>query len=110
MVSRTVYRRLQRSVRRISRRAPSRLVAEEVRFLQECRAKARRRADDLGAPAVWDVAKDARPKALALDPTGELMAEVNRLCADEVAAVAGPHLVRGSRPAADRARSLKRYS
>ena len=42
--------------------------------------------------------------AARLDQSGELLEELRRICAEAVAEVAGPHLVRGSRPLADRNR------
>lgn len=68
--------------------------------------EARRRARSLGAPAVWALAHDPHIANLAraLDPSGELLTDLNRLCAEAVAEVAGRHMVRGSRPLADRSR------
>jgi hypothetical protein len=45
-------------------------------------------------------------KALALDPTGELAVDLSRICAEAVAAACGRHLMRESRPSADRGRVL----
>lgn len=39
-----------------------------------------------------------------LEPTGGLRADLDRVCAEAVAGVAGRHLVCGSRPLADRSR------
>ena len=76
--------------------------------LSRWRKEARRRANDLGAPAVWALGRSRRPLALALDPTGELADDLARVCAEAVARAAGPHLVGGSRPLADRSRVLDR--
>src|ERR1700723_3228724 len=69
-------------------------------------AEARRRARFLGTPAVWDLAH--YPSVLAqvneLDPSGELLSELQRVCAEAVAEFAGRHLLGGSRPVADRVR------
>ena len=72
--------------------------------LRRWRAEAWRRADDLGEPAVWAFEHSVRRFALALDPSGDLAADLSRACAEAVAACCGPHMVRGSRPPADRAR------
>ncbi len=39
--------------------------------------------------------------AARLDRSGELLAELRRVCAEAVAEAAGSHLVRGGRPGAD---------
>ena len=70
--------------------------------------EARRRANDLGEPAVWALERSRRRLAWALDDTGELAADLARVCAEAVAHAAGPHLVGGSRPLADRSRVLDR--
>lgn len=80
--------------------------AEGRWYLTRWRAEARRRADDLGEPEVWKMEAGERPKALALDPTGELAADLSRICAEAVAMAVGGRLIRGSRPSADRGRVL----
>jgi hypothetical protein len=69
-------------------------------------AAARRRARDLGAPAAWTLTRYPAVLAAArqLDPSGELLAELHRVCAEAVAEFAGRHLLGGSRPLADRRR------
>jgi hypothetical protein len=77
-----------------------------ARLLLAWRKEARRRARWLGEPAVWALADSpaVRAKARAADPSGELLSELRRVCAEAIAEVAGSHLVRGSRPLADRRR------
>jgi hypothetical protein len=104
MPSRSVRRRHHKHLAALRFLTPARRQAEASRRLAAWRAEARRRADDLAAPAVWALAAAARPAALVLDPGGELAADLDRLCAETLADVAGGHLVRGSRPAADRDR------
>jgi hypothetical protein len=72
-------------------------------------AEARRRARDLGAPAAWALTRYPSVLAAAwqLDPSGELLAELHRVCAEAVAEFAGRHLLGGSRPLADRRRRVK---
>ncbi len=76
------------------------LSAEATRMLLAWREEARRLADSLGAPAVWALAESDAVQELAtqLDRSGELMAELRRVCAEAAAEVAGVHLVRGSQP------------
>ncbi len=82
------------------------LSAEATRMLLAWREEARRRADFLNAPAVWALVanENVREVVARLDPSGELMAELRRICAEAVAQAAGVHLVRGSTPVADRRR------
>jgi hypothetical protein len=77
-----------------------------TRMLLAWRAEARRRAQHLGAPAVWALAASPRVRAIArrLDPSGELLSELRRVCAEAIAEAAGHHLVSGSRPVAERRR------
>ena len=103
-----------RSVRRRHHKRLARLRALEARErdpeaslrLLDWRREAYRRSRDLGAPAVWGLAHDpgVRAVAAALDPGGELQADLDRVCAEAVASEAGRSLVRGSRPLADRGR------
>jgi hypothetical protein len=77
-------------------------------LLQKWQSEARR-ARDLGAPAVWDLTRypSVLATAHAVDPSGELLSELHRVCAEAVAEVAGRHLLGGSRPLADRRRRVK---
>ena len=70
------------------------------------REEAQRRAARLDEPAVWALAESPAVQALAarLDPSGKLLQELRQVCAEAVAEAAGRHLVRGSRPLADRKR------
>src|SRR5262245_12100363 len=76
--------------------------------LRRWRKEVLRRAQNLGAPAVWALAAEVQAKAAALDPSGELAADLQRVCAEAIASVAGRHLVSGSRPVAERARMEER--
>jgi hypothetical protein len=80
-----------------------------AQLLQAWRVEARQRAEYLGAPAVWALAANPAVQARAqrADPGGELLSELRRVCAEAVAETAGRHLVRGSRPVADRRRRIK---
>jgi hypothetical protein len=79
-----------------------------AQLLQAWRADARRRAEQLGAPAVWELADSPTVQGVArrLDPTGELLSELRRVCAEAIAEAAGRHLTSG-RPVADRRRRFK---
>ena len=108
MPARSVRRRKTKHAARLGDLPDGRRRVVAIWHLTRWRAEARRRADDLGAPAVWALGRSRRPLALALDPTGELAEELARVCAEAVAHAAGPHLVGGSRPLADRSRVLDR--
>ena len=106
MPSRTVRRSRHKRLARNEAQLLDRNAQEAVRRLIQWRAEARQRARSVGAPAVWALAEDPDIQELAkrLDPTGGLQADLNRVCAEAVSKVAGRHLVRGSRPLADRGR------
>jgi hypothetical protein len=107
MPSRSVRRKLHKRLARLETRATD---AFNVRTASDLligwRAEARRRARDLGAPAVWALADSPSVRAIArrVDPSGELLSELRRVCAEAIAEETGSHLVGGSRPAADRRR------
>jgi hypothetical protein len=84
--------------------------AEARRRLEEWRAEARRRADHLDLPLVWDLTTDAYIVAVChcLDPSGQLHADLESVCLDELARVIGPHVKGGSKPVAERIRLLAR--
>jgi hypothetical protein len=107
MPSRTVRQRQNRRLGRLAGRAAAELRAEAAWQLPRWRAEAHRRADDLGAPAVWALWKDNRRVALALDPGGELAEALRGICIDAVARAARI-ATGGSRPAADRIRTEAR--
>lgn len=106
MPSRTVARRLDRRVARFERLTVEQKKAEAGRQLFDWRQEAFHRAQYLTAARVWALAEEPRRRALAraLDSTGELLADLERVCAEAVAGHAGRHLVQGSRPLADRGR------
>ena len=58
-----------------------------AQLLMSWQTEARRRARFLGAPAVWDLANHPSVQAAArqLDPSGELLSELHRVCAEAVA-------------------------
>jgi hypothetical protein len=104
--SRTVRRARHKWVARIEAQPQDKTAKEAAGILVQWWAEARRRARSLGAPAVWTLARDPDIHQVAqkLDPTGGLRADLNWICAEAVAEVAGRHLVGGSRPLADRSR------
>ena len=104
MPSRSSRQRHHRRLARIAALGPGPRRAMAAGYLARWRAEANRRADDLGAPAVWELEARHRPLALALDDSGELAGELGRVCAEALARAAGRHLVGVSRPLADRAR------
>jgi hypothetical protein len=110
MSSRTHRRRQNLQLQRVLSLSPEHRQAEGARLLTQWRVEADRRADDLGAPQVWDLLFSKRDIAWELDFSGELAAELSRVCAEAIGRVLGRHLVGGSRPLADRSRLLIRPS
>jgi hypothetical protein len=108
MRTRNQRRRQSRRLYRIGALLPAEQPREASRLLMAWRQEARLRADRLDAPAVWALAQDPsiRAAVAALDPSGELQADLDRVCAEAIARAAGPSLVRGSRPVADRGRLM----
>ena len=109
MPIRSTRRRQHKRLARLQLLNPSTRDIESAHRLLGWRREANRRAGALDAPAVWALANDPhiRAAAAALDPNGELQADLNRVCAEAVAREAGGSLVRGSRPLADRSRLQK---
>ena len=70
------------------------------RWLEHWRAEANRRARRLGAPAAWGLLTELQVVRLLrqLDSTGELAADLSRICAEAVARYSDPRLVSGCRP------------
>lgn len=106
MRTRSARRAHHKRLVRIALDRPGDRSRQAAGILVQWRAEARRRARSLDAPAVWALAGsfDIQEVARHLDPTGALQADLDRVCAEAVAEVAGRHLVRGSRPLADRSR------
>ena len=106
MSSRSARRYQHRRLKRLSAFDTAQQRTEAVRQLVVWQREARRRAPDLNAPEVWDLARNAQRQSVAelLDPGGDLQNDLNRICAQAVAGEAGRSLVQGSRPLADRVR------
>jgi hypothetical protein len=108
MLSRTRRRQIAKRLYCLTMMSGDDRVDEGNAYLEDLTREARRRAGRLGARQAWALAHDPNVQArLKLyDPNGSrgLQADVNRICADSIAEVAGRHLTSGSRPAADRAR------
>ena len=60
----------------------------------------------MGAPAVWALADNAAVQALArrVDPSGELLSDLRRVCAEVVAEAEGHYLKTGKPVLAERPR------
>jgi hypothetical protein len=113
MPSRSVRRRQNKRLKQFQELAETgRASRAGRRLLIGWRIEARYRAEHLGAPAAWALASDPHIRLVArtLDPSGELEAELRRVCAEAVAEAAGRHLVSGSRPLADRGRRHSKAS
>jgi hypothetical protein len=106
MSSRTVRRSRHKRLARMQALPPDKQAKEKARLLVQLKAEVRRRAASLKEPTVWALAQDPDIQEMLkrLDPTGLLQEDLNRVCAEAIAEVAGRHLVRGSRQLADRSR------
>jgi hypothetical protein len=107
MPSRSVRRKQHKRVARFEKPGSDLARSQTAtELLLEWRAEARRRAASLGALAVWALAASPSVRAIAgkVDPSGELLSELRRVCAEAVSEAAGRHLLGGSRPVADRSR------
>jgi hypothetical protein len=102
MPSRSVRRRQNKHLQRLHDLPTAERDARAAQRLLEWRREAYRRARSLSEPEVWALAHDPRVQATAaaLDPSGELQAELNRICAEAVASAAGG-MVRPSPPKAE---------
>jgi hypothetical protein len=80
-----------------------RTVANQL--LANWQAEARRRAQWLGSPAVWRLTTDPHIQAVIreLDPSGDLSADLNRVCAEAIAEAVDRRMVRSCRPLGGRA-------
>lgn len=106
MPSRGARRYRRKHLARVELMPPERKSRLAAWTLGQWQREARRRARHLGAPAVWALARDPYNQELAhaLDPTGGLAADLDRVCAEAIAEFAGRHLVQVGRPLADRRR------
>jgi hypothetical protein len=99
MPSRSVRRRQHKRIARFQDLTDQQKQAEARRLLQAWRREAQRRAEDLNAPPVWALVSAATVRGViaAVEPSGELQADLEWVCTEAVAAVAGRHLITGSR-------------
>jgi hypothetical protein len=106
MPSRSVRRRQHKQQTRAGNLKGWQRSRSAARLLELWRTEARRRAADLGAPAVWALAESAAVVALAdrVDPSGELLIDLRRVCAEAVAEVTNPALAGKGIPVAGRKR------
>ena len=104
MPSRSVRRRQHKRIVQLRELSEGQRRVIATWHLKRWRIEANRRANDLGEPAVWALEAGERPKALALDPTGELAEELSRVCAEAVSRASGDDLIGGSKRRADQAR------
>jgi hypothetical protein len=72
------------------------IVANQM--LSNWRIEARRRAKFLGAPSVWQLANDPHIQAVIrkLNSTGELLADLRRVCAEAIADVVDHRMLQRS--------------
>ena len=75
-------------------------------LLSKWQSEAQRRAKFLHAPAAWQLATDRDNRAIiqALDPTGDLSADLNRVCAEAIAEQADYRMIPSCRPLTTRGR------
>ncbi len=103
MASRSVRRRKHKELQRLQELPRRQKPGVAAMVLASWQIEARRRGRFLHTPAVWALAADPHIHAVAaaLDPTGELQADLNRLCADTIAQNAAQQLIATPRPASD---------
>ena len=106
MPSRSVRRRKNKRLARVGQLTPEGRTFAAMQSLLGWKVEARKRAQTLSAPEVWALAADPRNRELAnrLDESGDLLADLQRICAEAVAEMAESRLLTASRPAADRVR------
>lgn len=105
MSSRSTRRRRHKRHARVTSLPVEASRAEAARLLAAWQSQARSRAGRLSAATAWSLAGPAvEARALALDATGELLAELHRLIAEAIAEAAAQPLVSVSKPAAERSR------
>ena len=106
MPSRSVRRRQHKRLARLGDLTPGQRRAVAVWWLLRWRKEAQHRARSLEALAAWDLADDPQIRAVVqqLDDCGELQSDLQQVCAEAVAGMAGRHLIAASRPSADRSR------
>ncbi len=96
--SRTARRRHHKRLARLARITPEQRPSMGIQLLTAWRQEAYRRAANLDAPEVWDLANEANFAIVQqIDPSGELWQELNRICAEAVAG-ASPGRLLGSKP------------
>ena len=103
MRSRTVRRRKHKELQRLLALHPGQRTVVANQMLSIWQREARRRAHWLGARAVWQLPNDPHIQAAihALDPTGELLTDLRRVCAEAIAEVADRRMVRRFTPCLD---------
>jgi hypothetical protein len=96
MSSRTVRRSRHKRLARIQALTPDKQTKEKAWLLVQLKVEVRRRAPLLKEPSVWALARDPDIQEMLkrLDPTGLLQEDLNRVCAEAIAEVAGQHLVK----------------
>jgi hypothetical protein len=100
MASRGVRRRKHKKLRHLHTLQDGDRRAVANQLLTNWQAEARRRAKWLGSPAAWQLTTDPHIQAVIreLDPTGDLSADLNRICAEAIAEAVDRRMVRSCRP------------
>ena len=107
MSSRSGRRRQHKTVQRLATLAEQQRQAEAQALLVGWQREARRRADRLAAPKVWQLAHNPniQAQAAAVDPTGELQQTLEVVCGQAIANVADHRMLCSSRPVGGKLRS-----
>jgi deoxyribodipyrimidine photolyase len=105
MRSRGVRRRKHKQLRHLLTLHERQRLAVANQLLTNWQAEARRRAKWLGAPAVWRLTTDPHIQAVIreLDPTGDLLADLRRVCAEVIAQVVDRLMIQSCLPRTVRA-------
>jgi hypothetical protein len=87
MCSRGVRRRKHKHLRHLLTLHDGNRLQVASQLLANWQREARRRVKWLGAPAAWRLTTDPHIRAVIrqLDPTGELLADLRRVCAEAIA-------------------------
>lgn len=100
MASRGVRRRKHKQIARLLTLPESQRLARANQLLTNWQREARRRAGRLGAARAWQLTTDLHIRATIreLDPTGELLADMRRVCTEAIGEVVDRRMVCSCQP------------
>ena len=106
MASRSIRRREHKKLRHMLTVQARHRLAVANQLLIDLQAEARRRANWLGSPPAWRLTTDPHIQTAIreLDPTGNLLADLQRVCAEAIAEVVDRRMIDSCRPLIARTR------